>query len=282
MRKKIGLAFKPGLSREQIAEAVGTLDMVMLSGGDYETVVGANPDELADCDYVVAFGGDGTMLGVLRDLANVANNYVKMIPKRLPVVLGVNMGTVGFITDIPLAEAKDYLFKIIHKGEYLYEGRNTLAVTTASGINECAANDVLMQRAGGRLLDFDIELNGRYAYSCRADGLLISTPTGSTAYSLAAGGPILGPCVDAVLITPMMPQNLSSRPLVVTSDTSIVVKLTGTQRALLYIDGNETACPDCIEYQVDAGPQVNFGYHTTDSGERDFTKALRNKLGWNT
>lgn len=293
MPKKIGLVFKPGLTSEQLYEAVSTLDKLMTAGGDYQlrmeqdqwkgltNLLHIKKGELADCDFVIAFGGDGTMLGVLRDLANAAKDYVKLIQKRLPIVLGVNMGTVGFITDIPLAEAGDLLYKIIHEEHHYYESRNTLLIEGDFG-TECAANDVLLQREGGRLLDFDVELNGQFAYSCRADGLLVSTPTGSTAYSLAAGGPIIDPCVDAVLITPMMPQNLSSRPLVVTADTMITVRLTGTQGAKLYIDGNETHCAGCTEYTITDGPYVNFGYHTADHrGERDFTKALRNKLGWN-
>ncbi len=278
----IGAAFKPGLTFKQLAQAKDTLRK-LFDSGDYEIHFAPLNGGYLQCDFVVAYGGDGTMLGVLRDIANEASKIPLEYPdqpRKVPVVVGVNMGTVGFITDIPLLEADDMLVKIIHDKQYLYEARGTLSATV-NGHTECAANDILLQRAGGRLLDFDVELNGVFAYSCRADGLLISTPTGSTAYSLAAGGPIIGPCVEANLITPMMPQNLSSRPLIVTADTSIVVRLTGTQRATLYIDGNETECPDCIEFKIEQGPYVYFGYHTANSGDRDFTLALRSKLGWN-
>jgi NAD+ kinase len=235
------------------------------------------------CDIIISIGGDGTMLGTMRAVAATKAVKLDSFESEKPFLIGVNMGTLGFITDIELDNAM-FELRMLLNDNFRREDRATLKLKS-TGASRVAANDILLQRAGGRLLDFRVELNGRFAYDSRADGLLISTPTGSTAYSLAAGGPIIEPTAKVTLITPMMPQNLSSRPIIVCNSTKIKVTMTGTERAKIYIDGNEPADhrpEDILEYTIMAGPTVSFAYIATwPDIERDFTKALRSKLGWN-
>ena len=286
----VGIVLKPGLTLEN--PNVAAL-MVSLHAAGFEicidqsacgTVIGQTwwlecaatymtiEQQLAHCEFIISIGGDGTMLGLMREAAKHESGAF---------LVGVNMGTVGFITDVELNGAADVLIEMIRDDKYMYESRSTIYIDAADIGFEIAANDILLQRAGGRLLDFRVEFDGRFAYDCRADGLLISTPTGSTAYSLAAGGPIIEPTADVLLITPLLPQNLSSRPIIVNSDVEIRVTLTGPENAKLYIDGIEAESP-WREFTIKAGPEVNFAYHAKEDGDgRDFTKALRNKLGWN-
>jgi NAD+ kinase len=240
----------------------------------YDRVIPASGSAIVDlCDYVISLGGDGTMLGVMRDAGQ--NNSEALL-------IGVNMGTLGFITDIELADAVDDIRDILN-GMNEFEDRHTVMLS-AGGSSHVAANDILLQRASGRLLDFRVDINDRFAYNCRADGLLLSTPTGSTAYSLSSGGPIIDPTCKVLLLSPLMPQNLSSRPIVLNIDAQIKVTLTGEQKAIVYIDGNELQCPECNEYFFSVGPSVSYGFvkRPGDLNGRNFTKALRNKLGWNT
>lgn len=230
------------------------------------------------CDFIIAVGGDGTMLGVMREVAK------RQSPMNMVKLLGVNMGTLGFITDIELTNgafgAVEVLVDVVKNKNYGCEQRDTIQIALNDKKVEIAANDILIQRAAGRLLDFAVHLNDRFAYECRADGLLISTPTGSTAYSLAAGGPIIEPTAKVMLVSPMMPQNLSSRPIVLSIDTKIDVHLTGSEDAKLYIDGNECTQHDRI-YRISRGPALNYAFHKANGDVRDFTASLRNKLGWN-
>lgn len=281
---RVGVVFKPNFD---FSTSPAVKDMLTLISSVAEVYVTTEdppiPFHLATiqqmistCKFIIAVGGDGTMLGLMRETA-------KADKRRDPMLIGVNMGTVGFITDIELSAgaiaAADAIIGIVKRNECTYEMRDTICIELNGGIVEVAANDILIQRAAGRLLDFAVYFNDRFAYECRADGLLISTPTGSTAYSLAAGGPIIEPAAEVVLVSPLMPQNLSSRPIVLDADTDIKVVLTGNENAKLYLDGNECAQSDRI-FRVSRGPIVNFAYHRSEE-DRDFTRALRNKLGWN-
>jgi NAD+ kinase len=287
---RVGVVLKPGQRFSQdIAVIVTSLRIhaieVMLEPHviDDQQVLSfatrAGIDEMIQrCDFIIAIGGDGTMLGVMREVAKKQSesNTVKL--------LGVNMGTLGFITDVEMTHgafnAVQVLVDVINGKNYGCEQRDTIQIALNDKKMEIAANDILIQRAAGRLLDFSVYLNDRFAYECRADGLLISTPTGSTAYSLAAGGPIIEPTAKVMLVSPMMPQNLSSRPIVLSIDTKIDVHLTGSEDAKLYIDGNECVQHDRI-YRISRGPAVNYAFHKANGDVRDFTASLRNKLGWN-
>lgn len=159
-------------------------------------------------DLAVVMGGDGTMLGAGRQLART----------RVPLI-GINHGRLGFITDIPLQSAQDALTSVIN-GNFEAEERVLLAGRVVRGdqvmFSGVALNDVVINRAGrGGMIELRVELDGTFMYSQRADGLIVATPTGSTAYSLSANGPILHPRLNAILLVPVAPQTLSNRPIVI-------------------------------------------------------------------
>jgi len=182
-------------------------------------------------DFVLVLGGDGTLLSTSRVVA----------PAGIPV-LGVNLGSLGFLTEVPLSELYAALEEVDQKRAAV-ESRSLahcqLLRAGKSIINYSALNDVIVNKSAlARLNSYDLFIDKMFVTTYKADGLIVSTPTGSTAYSMAAGGPILTPSVDAFVITPVSPHSLSHRPLVVrdSSEIEIVVK-TGEEEAYLSVDG---------------------------------------------
>jgi NAD+ kinase len=182
-------------------------------------------------DFVVVLGGDGTLLSTSRVVAQAG------IP-----VLGVNLGSLGFLTEVPLPELYQALDDVDQKRatvesrslvhcELLRDGKSIMSYS--------ALNDVIVNKSAlARLNTYELFIDKMFVTTYKADGLIISTPTGSTAYSMAAGGPILTPSVDAFVITPVSPHSLTHRPLVVrdSAEIEIVVK-TGEEEAYLSVDG---------------------------------------------
>ncbi|TAM01157.1 MAG: NAD kinase, partial [Pusillimonas sp.] len=181
-------------------------------------------DEIGkEADLAVVMGGDGTMLGASRMLA----------PSMVPLI-GINHGRLGFITDILLQNATNALTSVIHgnfeiEERILLEGRVVRdGQTLFSGI---ALNDVVINRAGrGGMIELRVELDGTFMYSQRADGLIIATPTGSTAYALSANGPILHPKLNGILLVPVAPQTLSNRPIVIPDSGLLSMTITALGR----------------------------------------------------
>ncbi len=206
---------------------------------DTETSAYAQGDETVDRaamaaagpDFVVVLGGDGTMLAAARALAK----------SRIPI-LGVNLGSLGFLTEVPLPDLYPTL-EAVHEGGCVIEARAMLHSQLRRG-GECVAehealNDAVVGKSAlARIMDFDVEIDGAFVSNYKADGLIVATPTGSTAYSLAAGGPILAPQVNAFLITPVSSHALTNRPLVVRDSAEITIVTKSTQEgAFLSIDG---------------------------------------------
>ena len=184
-----------------------------------------------DLDFVVVLGGDGTLLSTSRVVAKSG------IP-----VLGVNLGSLGFLTEVPLSELYEALDEVDQKRATAESRSLILCDLLRSGksvLNYSALNDVIVNKSAiARLNTYDLYIDKVFVTTYKADGVIVSTPTGSTAYSMAAGGPILTPSVDAFVITPVSPHSLTHRPLVVrdTSEIEIVVK-TGEEDAYLSLDG---------------------------------------------
>lgn len=182
-------------------------------------------------DFVVVLGGDGTLLAAARAVAKAG------IP-----VLGVNLGSLGFLTEVPLAELYTTL-EAIEAKQCSVESRSMVHCQLIRA-GTCAAtydalNDVVINKSAiARLNNFELFIEQTFVSVYKADGLIVSTPTGSTAYSLAAGGPILMPSVDAFVVTPVSPHSLTHRALVVrdSAEIEIVVK-TGEEEAYLSVDG---------------------------------------------
>ncbi len=190
-----------------------------------------NLRELAiESDVVVVLGGDGTMLSIARELA----------PRGVPLI-GVNQGRLGFLTDITVDNMFEAIAEII-SGQYVAEERillNGQVRRNREQVFEATAfNDVVVGKGGsGRLIDLEIAINSEFVYSQRADGLVVTSPTGTTAYALSAGGPIVHPTLEAVALVPICPHALSARPIVISSHSHIDVHLIYADDARAHFDG---------------------------------------------
>jgi len=181
-------------------------------------------------DLAIVLGGDGTMLSVARVLA----------PYRVPMV-GINQGRLGFMTDISLHEMLVAVDGILD-GQFVPEERILLQASViredAEVVSALALNDVVISRGSlGSMIEFEVFVDNQFVYSQRSDGLIISTPTGSTAYSLASGGPILHPTLQAIALVPICPQSLSNRPIAVSNSCEVEFMLTRGLDTKVHFDG---------------------------------------------
>lgn len=219
-------------------------------------------------DIVIVFGGDGTLL-------NAARKYLNYdIP-----ILGINMGNVGFLTDISTDNFEKTIKEVLD-GNYKIEERNLVSAKFGNnhlyGLNEV----VIHSGAYAQLMRYRLNVNDKVVYEQRSDGLIIATPTGSTAYALSAGGPIIHPSLDVWTILPMLPQSLSSRPFVISSDEKVEMDL---------FDGPNENAKICVDGQDDI--DIPYGEKILISkmektlklvhpNDNDFFEACREKLGW--
>src|SRR5512136_2802265 len=181
----------------------------------------------AASDLVVVLGGDGTLLSVAHHAARAG------VP-----VMGVNLGRLGFLTEIPVSEAIPTLERFLAGDAALISPRWLLEARTAGGASFCLNDVVVTKGAMARMIELALGIDGQEVARLKADGLIVSTPTGSTAYSLSAGGPILHPQVPAIIVTPICPHTLSFRPLAVPSDSVVRVRLlTGGEEVYVSFDG---------------------------------------------
>jgi len=227
-------------------------------------------DEIgSQADLVIVMGGDGTMLSVARTLVNA----------EIPLV-GINRGRFGFLTDI---RAEDMLVQIdrILAGDYVKESRMLLSAQVTrhnqTVFSSFALNDVVI-KSGVRLIELEVSIDGKFVYKQRSDGLIVSTPTGTTAYALSAGGPILHANLEAISLVPISPHTLSNRPIAVSSQSKIQVVLEQLDEAQLSCDGQS-------HIALQLGDQINIAraektislLHPSDYCYFD---RLRNKLNW--
>ncbi len=167
-------------------------------------------------DLAIVLGGDGTMLNIVRTLA----------PHGVPLV-GVNQGRLGFLTDISLETMQQTIGAML-EGKFVTEQRMLLSARIlrdgAEVFSSLAFNEVVLHRGGSSsMIEFEVRIDGEYLYNQRADGLIVATPTGSTAYALSAGGPILHPSLDLIVLVPVCPHTLSNRPIVVKSESMLEI-----------------------------------------------------------
>ena len=188
-------------------------------------------DEIGDSvDLAIVLGGDGTMLSVARKLAD----------SHIPLI-GVNQGRVGFLTDINSANMLDEMRKIL-AGDYSIEERILLNATVYRNGKQIstgrAMNDVVINKAGmSRLIELEVNIDGQFVHRQRSDGLILTTPTGTTAYALSAGGPILHPTLDAITLVPICPHTLSNRPIAIRSNSIVEITLVHCEDAGVHLDG---------------------------------------------
>ena len=224
------------------------------------------------CDLVIVVGGDGCLLGAARGLAR------HDVP-----VLGINRGRLGFLTDILPSEIESRVGQVLD-GDYSIESRFLLEMEVRRGkvsLGEGSAlNDiVLLSGDSVHMIEFDLHVDGIFVYSQRSDGLIVSTPTGSTAYALSGGGPIMHPKLDAMVLVPMNPHTLTSRPLVVDGNSEIKIHIRSPRvRPLVSCDGQEG-----VRAQMDDSIAVRKKPHRLKlihPPGHDFYQACRSKLGW--
>ena len=272
-RKRVFIACsgrKPGVG-EALEELLPLVE-------DRAEVVGVDRDLTAElrsveADLVLVLGGDGTFLSVARRLAG----------SDCPV-LGVNLGRMGFLTEVPWDESASALEAAL-AGECRVSRRMMLEVETSFGAKAVGLNDAVVTRGAlSRILSLEVRVDGGYATQHDGDGVIVATPTGSTAYSLSAGGPLVSPDVEALLVVPICPHTLSTRPLVLGADRQIDIHVrdSGTAKPLpgvhLTVDGQ-------INWPLEPGSRVTVRRHprpvrVVEVGRRTWFQTVREKLHW--
>jgi NAD+ kinase len=224
---------------------------------------------IANSDMIISLGGDGTILSTARLVGN------RQIP-----ILGVNLGKLGFLAEVSPNEAFEFI-KRICKGDYRIEDRMVLeAKVTGREETYFGLNDIVIDKAGStRVVDIETYINDEYLITYTADGLIISTPTGSTAYSLAAGGPIVVPSSEVITLAPICPHTLTARPIVIPDDSIIKVKIEFYDKEiLLTADGQiEFKLKPPVEILV---KKANYKVKLVKRPEVSYFDLLRSKLMW--
>jgi NAD+ kinase len=193
-------------------------------------------------DLAIVLGGDGSMLTAARRLADAD----------VPLV-GINQGRLGFMTDLARDDMLDGVSDLL-EGKFMSEQRFLLEATVqrddAPVFGTKALNDVVLNKGDlGRMIEFAVFIDGEFLYNQRSDGLIVATPTGSTAYALSANGPILHPAVPGIALVPLCPHALSNRPITVSDDCRIEIVVSAPHRARVHADGQE-------KYDIEAGDRV--------------------------
>jgi NAD+ kinase len=232
-----------------------------------------NDDELAeDIDLLVVLGGDGTMLGASRLIGT----------RRIPV-LGINFGYLGYLTEFTLQEMFTALDDL-RAGNFLIEGRMLLDVSVERDGNiveaHRALNDaVINQGALAKMIELECYVNGDFVNRFRADGMIVATPTGSTAYSLSAGGPIVFPSMRAILLTPICPHTLSNRPVVVPGEATVELTFRkADDGAMLTLDGQRGVKLTPKDRVILQRSETTF--EIVRPRQRNYFEVLRTKLKW--
>lgn len=223
-------------------------------------------------DVAIVVGGDGTLIGCARLMA----------PHGVPLV-GVNLGRLGFLTDIQADRIGPSVESIL-EGEYSRENRTILEGSVMRGgkkvFSTFAMNDVVVSRgAAGSMIEFSVNVDGEFIYTLRGDGLIVATPTGTTAYALSAGGPILHPSLQALALVPISPHTLSNRPVAIRSDTKVEIMLIRGEEARVNFDvqsHKQLEQGDIVA--VVAAPKPAVLLHPPNYR---YFSMLRNKLHWN-
>ena len=221
-------------------------------------------------DLITVIGGDGSMLSAAKDFQHLDVPFV-----------GINLGKVGFMADLDYGSVDQNLIEVL-KGNCLPETKETIDCIY-NGKSYTAYNEIVLHtQKSYKLMQFELKVNDNFVYRKRADGLIISTSNGSTAYSLSAGGPIVSPDVSALVITSLNPLSLSARPLLIPTDSKVEVSLIKTPPntdSYIIIDGNE-------EIKVEEGlstfkiQKSAKGFKLLHPLDHDFYTACRDKLNW--
>jgi len=273
----VGIVVKPSHA-EALATAEGLSAWLEKRGiaqsGEPISAADINPDNdlSTDADLIVVLGGDGTMISTAR-----------LVGDADVLVLGINYGSLGYLTDFRFEEMFPVL-ELILAGEYEVDPRVMLKIEHCRNGKTLAAgrvlNDVVINKAAiARIINIEVKLNELFVNTFRADGLIISTPTGSTAYNLSAGGPIIYPSMNAIVLTPICPFTLTNRPIVVPDTAHIELSLDNeNEGVVLSLDGQ-------TGYPMMSGDQVRIRksgttFNIVQPANRNYFDVLRDKLKW--
>lgn len=255
----------------QIREFLEGRGIAVAAEDEKATSIGAMPLSSInpnDIGFLISMGGDGTLL-------RISHQYSHLDAP----ILGINLGHLGFMADIPTADIFASLNDLLNS-DYTVDKRLALEATASRSESIRAVNDIVFHRAHNySLIELAIQVDGIYINTFVADGIIIATPTGSTAYSLAAGGPILAPTLEAIVITPICPHTISNRPIVLTADRKIEIQYISTYDPIdVRADGLD-AMPlksgDSISIQRSSQPFKIVNLH-----RHEYFSTLRKKLGW--
>lgn len=282
--RTIGIAAKTTAPKalayaERVASDLRARGLTVIFDADTASEIGdayqtATKAELGrHCDLLITFGGDGTLLSVARHA-----------PDHVPII-GVNMGTLGFLTEIRVEEFPQVLERVLDNTFYV-EPRVTFSVSVAGPDRDPnrryrVLNDVAINKSAvARIIEMRVSVAGLFVSTFRGDGLIVATPTGSTAYNLSAGGPIIYPTMGAVVITPICPHMLTNRPIVLPDELDIEISLTAPDSKDIYIsldgqEGFEISERDriCVRKSEERVLLVQ-------SPDKNYFDVLRNKLKW--
>jgi NAD+ kinase len=296
---RIGIAVKPRLveARQTLAElsswllergvdAVWTTEASKLVDG-VERRVADGAELAAQVDLVLVLGGDGTLLSMAKAIAESGRDVPILAESGRDVpILAVNFGSLGFLTEITRPEIHQALNAVLNNRathDLRMMLRTTAARNGAAAFSHMALNDVVFTRTAlSRMIELSVSVGDQFVTAVKADGLIVATPTGSTAYNLAAGGPIVHPSMDALVLTPIAPHMLTNRPIVIPTEREVRVRSTSTNAG------------DEVYVTVDG--QTGFGLQEGDeiaiakserplrlirSTTRSYFEVLRQKLKWN-
>lgn len=286
--KRIGLVLKPHQPDAlrticELATWVAERDITLVGGPEIEreqirqqtgcSVHEVSSDKLAhDVDLILVLGGDGTMIATARLMGD----------REVPV-LGVNFGGLGYLAEFRIEELYNALESIL-SGNYRLDKREMLDVELLRGDQRITSNrvlnDVVINKSAlARIIEIEANLNHQFVNSFRADGLIVSTPTGSTAYNLSAGGPVIYPSMNAIVITPICPFTLSNRPIVVPDDAVIELCLkTEQEEVALTLDGQVGFSLNVEDRVVIRKSATTF--NLVQPMNRNYFDVLRDKLRW--
>jgi NAD+ kinase len=229
-----------------------------------EPISSVKPEQI---QFLISMGGDGTIL-----------RLVRRFPHLNAPILGINLGHLGFMADVPVSDIYPSLTDLLN-GAYTIDER--LVLEASNGKHKVyAVNDIVVHRGSNySLIELAIQVDGNYVNTFVADGVVIATPNGSTAYSLAAGGPILSPRLDALVITPISPHTISNRPIVLPSDHKIEVQYLSPYNPVEVRSDGLDAFPISSEQTVQIKKSERT-FKLVNLHRRDYFSTLRTKLGW--
>lgn len=277
---KIALVSRNNVSNPSFAKVMKTAEALFERNGCATVTLALPPndsaeskqlleDRVKDCDLIIIFGGDGTFLGIARKACHLDIPF-----------LGINLGRLGFLTDIRETELEESLIHIL-KGEYKTEDRELIRVKIPGKFDSFALNDVVIhQRSISRMIELDVFVDDKYLTSYWADGVIFATPTGSTAYALSSGGPLVYPSLSAVLVVPISPHTFSHRPIVLPTNLKIKVALKESVRHAVSV-----SCDGQVVFDFDKGDELelisNASKITLVHPENyNYFEILRAKLNW--